>query len=240
MIFVNRHRIIQNSGVKKDPTKFWYVEKYVYGVLKETIEVPLGTSTTFTAINSGYGDDEFYGWSISSTSTSRTFTNTTSYSNTTTTVKNNLDSEKTLKIYAIYRYATVTKNPTLSNPGTYTFIMKEDGELSLSGYRSTQTVVVNNGNTVSNTTSTSAIPFIIYDSNGNEKERISVHQNTQTTEVVAGDKICVTIVQQPLNVYSSGGPPSGTFTGITTYASISSTGDMYDWSVTKYRVASHT
>ena len=60
MIFVNRRRIIQNSGVVKDPTKYWYIEKYVYGKLKETVEVPLGTGTTFGTMNSGYSDDTFY------------------------------------------------------------------------------------------------------------------------------------------------------------------------------------
>ena len=108
MIFVNRRRIIQNSGVVKDPTKYWYIEKYVYGVLKETVEVPLGTGTTFGTMDSGYSDDTFYGWSIDSTSTTRKFTATTTYKNTTTAVKNNLDSENTLKIYAIYKYTETT------------------------------------------------------------------------------------------------------------------------------------
>lgn len=104
MIFVNRHRIIQNSGVVKDPTKYWYIEKYVYGKLKEIVEIPLGTGTTFKAIDSGYSDDTFYGWSINSTSTTRKFTATTTYKNTTSAVKNNLDDTNTLKIYAIYKY----------------------------------------------------------------------------------------------------------------------------------------
>ena len=39
MIFVNRRRILKNeSGIVKDPTKYWYIEKYVYGKLKETVE----------------------------------------------------------------------------------------------------------------------------------------------------------------------------------------------------------
>ena len=104
MIFVNRRRIIQNSGIVKDPTKYWYIEKYVYGKLKETVEVPLGTGTTFGSIDSGYSDDTFFGWSISSSSTKKTFTATTKYKNTTTNVKNNLDAKNTLKIYAIYKY----------------------------------------------------------------------------------------------------------------------------------------
>ena len=108
MIFVNRRRIIQNSGIVKDPTKYWYIEKYVYGKLKETIEVPLGTGTTFGTMDSGYSDDTFHGWSIDSTSTTRKFTATTTYKNTTTAVKNNLDSENTLKIYAIYKYTETT------------------------------------------------------------------------------------------------------------------------------------
>lgn len=104
MIFVNRRRIVQNSGIVKDPTNYWYIEKYVYGKLKETIEVPLGTGTTFGTMDSGYSDDTFYGWSIDSTSTTRKFTATTTYKNTTSTVKNNLDDTNTLKIYAIYKY----------------------------------------------------------------------------------------------------------------------------------------
>ena len=104
MIFVNRRRIIQNSGIVKDPTKYWYIEKYVYGKLKETVEVPLGTGTTFGTMDSGYNDDTFSGWSINSTSTKKTFNATTKYKNTTTDVKKNLDNTNTLKIYAIYKY----------------------------------------------------------------------------------------------------------------------------------------
>lgn len=113
MIFVNRKRI---NNSKKDTAKYWYVEKYVYGVLKDTLEIPLGTSTKFTSIGSGYSDDAFYGWSISGTSTARTFTNTTAYYNTTTAVKNNLDENNTLKIYAIYSYRAYG---SLQNGGTY-------------------------------------------------------------------------------------------------------------------------
>lgn len=102
MVLINNRK--RYLGVKKDPTKYWYVEKYVYGKLKETIEIPLKTSTKFTALNSGYDDDTFYGWSISPTSTSRSFTATTSYSNTSTIVKNNLDNKNTLRLYAIFSY----------------------------------------------------------------------------------------------------------------------------------------
>lgn len=108
MIFVNRRRIKQNSGVVKDPTKYWYIEKYVYGVLKETVEIALGSGTTFGSMSSGYADDTFYGWSISSTSTTRTFTSTNTYKNTTTAVKNNLDDKNTLKVYAVYSYDAIS------------------------------------------------------------------------------------------------------------------------------------
>lgn len=142
MIFVNRHRIIQNSEVVKDPTKYWYIEKYVYGVLKETLEIPLGTSTKFTSIDSGYSDDSFYGWSISSTSTARTFTNTASYSNTTAAVKNNLDENNTLKIYAIYAYNVKSsifggKNMSVTDGKSTiseTWYVNKDCDISFYGY----------------------------------------------------------------------------------------------------------
>lgn len=105
MIFVNHKRIIQDSGVIKDPTTYWYIEKYVYGVLKETVEIPLGTSVTFGSIDSGYSDDTFYGWSIGSTSVTVNFASTNTGSNLTKTIKNNLDDENTLKLYAVYKYS---------------------------------------------------------------------------------------------------------------------------------------
>ena len=137
MIFVNRRRIIQNSGVVKDPTKYWYIEKYVYGVLKETVEIALGSGTTFGSIDSGYSDDTFYGWSISSTSTTRTFTSTNTYKNTTTAVKNNLDSENTLKIYAIYSYKQTTwsvSNSKIYTDGKLELEVYEDGNAIFGGY----------------------------------------------------------------------------------------------------------
>ena len=129
MIFVNRRRIKQNSGIVKDPTKYWYIEKYVYGKLKETVEVPLGTGTTFGSIDSGYSDDTFFGWSISSTSTKRTFIATTKYKNTTTDVKKNLDAENTLKIYAIYKYTEYEwrKRPISSTNDEISITIKDDG-----------------------------------------------------------------------------------------------------------------
>lgn len=129
MIFVNRRRIIQNSGIVKDPTKYWYIEKYVYGKLKETVEVPLGTGTTFGSIDSGYSDDTFSGWSINSTSTTRTFNATSTYKNTTTNVKNNLDAEKTLKIYAVYKYVEYEwrKGSISSTNDEISITIKDDG-----------------------------------------------------------------------------------------------------------------
>ena len=134
MIFLNRRR---SPNKIKNPSKFWYVEKYVYGVLKETVEIPLGTSTTFSAINSGNSSDTFYGWSVSSTSTTRMFTNTKSYSNTTTNVKNNLDENNTLKIYAVYSYSTTESRSTIessydNNPKTLT--VSEDSTAVFGGY----------------------------------------------------------------------------------------------------------
>lgn len=133
MIFINRKRI---NNARKDTSKFWYVEKYVYGVLKETVEIPLGTSTTFSSISSDNSSDTFYGWSISSTSTTRTFTNTTSYSNTTTAVKNNLDENNTLKIYAVYSYLTTetsSQKVTGSESGT-TITVSAYGTAVFGGY----------------------------------------------------------------------------------------------------------
>ena len=104
MIFMNRRRIKQNSGIVKDPTKYWYIEKYVYGKLKETAEIPLGTKYTFGSLESGYEDDTFYGWTRDSTSTSRNYQSTSSYNNTSTYIKKYIDDENTLKVYAIYKY----------------------------------------------------------------------------------------------------------------------------------------
>ena len=104
--------------------------------LKETLEIPLGTSTTFSSISSGNSSDTFCGWSISSTSTTRTFTNTTSYSNTTTNVKNNLDENNTLKIYAVYSYSvTEISNDiiTSSKDGT-TINVAKSGTAVFGGY----------------------------------------------------------------------------------------------------------
>ena len=160
MIFVNRRRIKQNSGIVKDPTKYWYIEKYVYGKLKETVEVPLGTGTTFGTMDSGYSDDTFYGWSVSSTSTKRTFTSTSSYKNTTTAVKNNLDSENTLKIYAIYKYTETTWS--VSNSKVYT-----DGKLELEVYEDGNAIFGGYVITPGSATSSATFESLTFGSSGN-------------------------------------------------------------------------
>ena len=132
-----------NNKIIKDPTKYWYIEKYVYGVLKETVEVALGSGTTFGSIDSGVSGDTFYGWSINSTSTKSTFNATTTYKNTVANVKNNLDAENTLKIYAIYRWtgqvistANISPSKPFSNStSTTTVTVAEDSTAIFGGYR---------------------------------------------------------------------------------------------------------
>lgn len=136
MIFINRRRMLNNKIIK-DPSKYWYIEKYVYGKLVETVEVALGTGTTFGSIDSGFWDDTFYGWSINSTSTSRTFNATTTYKNTTTNVKNNLDDTNTLKIYAIYSYQDATGSSSstkvTSDTGKVTIVVSKNSTAIFGG-----------------------------------------------------------------------------------------------------------
>lgn len=48
---------------------------YVYGTLTETLNVPKGSSINLPSkVDSGYSDDTFYGYSTTSTSTTRTYT----------------------------------------------------------------------------------------------------------------------------------------------------------------------
>lgn len=190
MIFINRKRI-NNAG--KDTSKFWYVEKYVYGVLKETVEIPLGTSTTFSSISSSNSSDTFYGWSISSTSTTRTFTNTTSYSNTTTNVKNNLDENNTLKIYAVYSYSVteISENTITSSRDGTTISVARSETAVFGGYHvhveassgaSFSSVTLSSANAKINTT---AVTGTVWDYGSN---------NTGTTvseTVQAGDTIWI-------------------------------------------------
>lgn len=160
MIFIDHKRIIKNeNSVAKDPSKYWYIEKYVYGKLRETVEVALGSGTTFGSISSGYSDDTFYGWSIDSTSTTRKFNATTTYKNTTTNVKNNLDDENTLKIYAIYKYVDDYDISTdMVTGGSVT--VAQNGSAKFSG--NTQKIVIPTSG--SSTTTTSSLTLNISNS----------------------------------------------------------------------------
>ena len=155
MIFINRRRMLNNKIIK-DPSKYWYIEKYVYGKLVETVEVALGTGTTFGSIDSGFWDDTFYGWSINSTSTSRTFNATTTYINTVRIVKNNLDDTNTLKIYAIYSYQDATGSSStakvISDKGNVTIVVSKNSTAVFGGnYVKTHGTASQSGNDVSNT-----------------------------------------------------------------------------------------
>ena len=132
MIFINRKRIKNNQ---KDVSKYWYVEKYVYGILKETVEIPLGTGIAFESIDSGYDDDTFYGWSLASDSTSISFYSTGTYSNTTNAVKKNLDENNTLKLYAVYRYneTYISSKEYYSNDHLGTINVTVDGQAIFDG-----------------------------------------------------------------------------------------------------------
>lgn len=253
MIFLNRRRTPLKQEAAKDPSKYWYVEKYVYGELKETVEVPLGTGTKFTAIESGYDDDWFEGWSKSSTSTARTFNITTIYKNTTTAVKNLLDSDNTIKIYGVYRYSektTKTKGDSISPPTTANgsantakglLIAKEAGTITVSGYVTREQAYMSNGVTGSYTTTYQNVYIIIKDKDGNKKGNITATRgNNGNGKVDIGDKISYSI-SATLSVPTSGSPPSGDVIRTSSTISISSTGYMYNLMASpKFRVISHT
>lgn len=248
MIFFNRRRTSLKQEITKDPSKYWYIEKYVYGELKEIIEVPLGEEIKFTGIESGYLDDIFAGWSKISTSTTITFNAAAVYKNTTTSVKSLLDSENTIKIYAVYKYTTtIGKNFSLSgNNTTHRITIKEDATLTLTGYIQTRTLILAGGTTKRDTTGYANMSFHIFNSDGTDKEVIITgigNNGTKTTTVVAGDYITVTTVSHmTLPSTTLGKPPAdGTYGGsVSQSVSISSTGDMYYYDTTKYRVESHT
>lgn len=253
MIFLNRRRTPLKQEATKDPSKYWYVEKYVYGVLKDTVEIPLGTGIKFTGIESGYDDDWFEGWSKSSTSTARTFNITTTYKNTTTTIKNLLDSDNTIKLYGVYRYSKITtkaKSDDVSPPATanglpnsaYAFLIaKEAGTIIVSGYVTREQAYMSNGVTGSYTTTYQDVSILIKDKDGNEKGNITAtHGNNGKGQVDIGDKISYSI-SATLSVPTSGNPPSGDVTKTSSTISISSTGYMYNLMASpKFRVISHT
>lgn len=235
MIFVNRRRIKQNSGIVKDPTKYWYIEKYVYGKLKETIEVPLGTGTTFGTMDSGYSDDTFYGWSKSSTSTTRTFTAATTYKNTTTAVKNALDSENTLKIYAIYSYPSVeTINSFIEsrNSTAYSITFQSDGTAIFYGFHST----VSSGATSGTATTLKSDGTAPYAKIGSTYVTGTLNSTRNSATTVTGTYITknVTSGQKVTVLGTSVGNQSG-------FQYMDLIGCVYNYTgtTTKYRVSSH-
>ena len=227
MIFVNRRRIKQNSGVVKDPSTYWYVEKYVYGVLKETVEVKLGSGTTFGTMDSGFDDDEFYGWSVDSTSTTRKFNATSTYKNTTTNVKNNLDDENTLKIYAIYKYVDdydISTDTVTSGSVT----VAQSGSANFSG--NTQKIVIPTSG--SSTITTSSLTLNI--SNSSKAYAKIDDSNVYGTLPFSKD---VTIGQV---IKTSGETQTGTSApGNTIYVYTVACTVPHYVSTTKYRVESH-
>ena len=239
MIFVNRRRIIQNSGVVKDPTKYWYVEKYVYGVLQETLEIPLGTGTTFGSIDSGYSDDTFYGWSKSSTSTTRTFTATTTYKNTTTAVKNALDSENTLKIYAIYKY---TENTSVngykeSYVSSATITFPSNGTATFYGFHSTVSTGATSG-TITTLKNNGTAPYVkigsTYVSGSLNSYRVSTGKGTWVVNTGTYITKNITSGQTITLMGTNVGNQSG-------FQYMDLIGCVYNYTetTTKYRVSSH-
>lgn len=249
MIFVNRHRIIQNSGVIKDPTKYWYVEKYVYGVLKETIEIPLGTGIKFTGIESGYDDDTFYGWSIDSTITTPKFNATSTYKNTTTSVKKYLDSENTIKLYAIYKYNVIElKNTVEINYGAegtdsggkgYEYAMVRSAKLRFYGYTE------HTGSGVSGSTySLEGLTFTVtYNDyyNRQQTERFTI-DNTKSSYIdetfPASSHIKFTLVGYHYSSSMAGGQYIS-YVKIEDMSNVPQ-GLLYDCNNFRYRVVSHT
>lgn len=250
MIFLNRRRTPLNQETTKDPSKYWYVEKYVYGELKETIEVPLKTSTKFTAIKSGYLDDLFHGWSINSASTTVTFNDTSSYVNTNSNVKKYFDSNNTIKLYAVYAYSTVTittdsatvtgSNDIANIVATGTFIATADGTIDVSGYTTKAVQTIVNGSTTKTDTTYGNVTLDITDVD-DVKTTVSVNIKTgskKTNAIKTGDVISYTVIGKMLKSVNQG---NGTVTIDSAYISFNSTVPLYDLKTSqKYRVVSHT
>lgn len=249
MIFLNRQRTVSNNELIKDPTQYWYVEKYVYGVLKETIEVPLGTGIRFETIESGYDDDVFCGWSSSNISVSVAFTSINLYADTSTVIKNNLDENNTLKIYAIYYYNTITMASlggrilstdvgTNFTTRSYEYLVIDSGTLTLSGYIEKKVETFSSGNAVSSTTSNSASTITLY--RQNKPQNYSVNTNSGSSlsiPVQKQDRLLFNISGGvSVSINSSG---SGTVTYTSQYTSLAGV-LCYDLTSKKYRVESHT
>ena len=221
MIFLNRRRTPLTKEIVKDPSKYWYVEKYVYGGLKETVEVALGEGITFTEVDSGYADDLFNGWNGTGTATSSTFNTTTTYKNTTTSIKNKLDSENTLKIYAVYKYATKTATSYNGTMSSSDGSSKSETRI----YKSTSEGTITFSGGIVNNKESSFYAMRLYI---NDKKINSDDDNSAVVvDIKTGDKISFTM--------------TCTGTTVTSSAKLSSTVPLYDFnSSTKLRVASHT
>ena len=249
MIFLNRRRTPLKQEATKDPSKYWYVEKYVYGVLKDTVEIPLGTGTKFTAIESGYDDDTFYGWSIGSTSTSSTFNTTSTYKNTTTSVKKYLDSENTIKLYAVYKYNVIELKSTVEiNYGAeHNTVSKEyeyatvcSATLRFYGYTE------QSGSGVSGSTySLEGLSFAVtYNDNfGHQQKENFTINNTKDSYIdktfPAGSHIKFTLTGYHYSTSTAGGQyiSYAKIDDITSHVSQKS---LYDCNNFRYRVVSHT
>lgn len=226
----------------KDPSKYWYIEKYVYGKLVETVRVNLGSGTTFGSVDSGVTGDTFFAWSIDSTSTTRTFYPTRTYKNTDSNVKKYLDSENTLKIYAIYSYSEQTETTasiSSANGVSQSVTVKLAGTVKFTGYYRYYKYGVSNGSGSlisesygSFTTGTNNTYAKI---NGSELS-LSLSKNaTITRSVNVGDTISIMgYTKTDSNVSSSG---NGTSTNWV--YSISCTYPAYK-TTTKYRVEYET
>lgn len=250
MIFLNRNRTSLKQETVKDPSKYWYIEKYAYGVLKETVEVPLGTGIKFTAISSGYDDDAFYGWSIGSASTTSTFNNTSTYKNTTTSVKKYLDSENTIKLYAVYKYNVIKlKNTVEINYGSegtspsgkeYEYAMACSATLCFYGYTE------HTGSGVSGSTySLEGLTFTVtYNDNYNRQqtERFTI-KNEKNSYIVktfpASSHIKFTLVGYYYSTSTAGGKYIS-YVKIEDVTQHVYQESLYDCNNFRYRVISHT
>lgn len=250
MIFLNRRRTPLKQEATKDPSKYWYVEKYVYGELKETVEVPLGTGAKFTAIESDYDDDTFYNWSIDSTITTPKFNATSTYKNTTAIVKKYLDSENTIKLYAIYKYNAIELKRTVEinygSEGTsssgkeYEYAMACSATLCFYGYTE------HTGSGVSGSTySLEGLTFTVTyndDYNRQQTERFTI-KNEKNSYIIktfpASSHIKFTLVGYHYSTSTAGGQYISyvKIEDITQHVYQES---LYDCNNFRYRVISHT
>lgn len=85
MVFVNRKGCL--------PDNYRSINLYRYGVLWKTLTVEKGGSVTVGSCDISYSDDTFFGWSISSASTTRTYTSASSIKPT-----------ENMNLYAVFSY----------------------------------------------------------------------------------------------------------------------------------------